>query len=258
MWSFKIFVLLLIWDSFYFQEISFVTNFGDYHLPESCQNDSELIKFAKEMNKKKVEFNLEEENLVFVTYGSELKKDLELLLESLHVYQFPTIVLGLGQEWRGYGDKLLRLKDFLNFVKENKGEKSLGIPSSKLDSLLIQFVDAYDVLVVNNPRMLELIYESNFPPGSTIFMVFFFINRNKKMIIIKKRQRLLAFLMLNWFMHIQNLPQHSNFLILVCSYLLQKNCSKCLRAAKSSPSLMINYFIPTNFSNLKITFIWII
>ena len=119
-------------------------------------------------------------------------EDMDFIVNSAEVHQFPYVIVGkkkknfkkktkkktnffflskgLGQKWRGFGDKLIRVRDMLRMIKTGEARKH-GMDPSVFDDLFILFTDAWDTVLVNDPRKIVPVYRTNFNNDPIVFMV---------------------------------------------------------------------------------------
>ena len=147
-------------------ELSWVSNFAGFSLPKNCHDKEKLEEWANK--RKQVPFG-SAGKVVQVIMSSKVTDDMDLLLHSAEEYGYPYIVIGLGQKWRGLGDKMTRVRDLLRLIK-NKEEPAFQELSEKWEELIILFTDAWDVLMVNKPKKLLTTYETQFPKDALVFM----------------------------------------------------------------------------------------
>ncbi len=79
-----------------------------------------------------------------VTVATHRARYFDALLESAAIYGFEPVVLGLGQEWKGFGTKLKLYHEHLRGIRDPK--------------TLVLCVDAHDVLIVRPRECLEEIH----------------------------------------------------------------------------------------------------
>eukprot|EP01091_Cochliopodium_minus_P012855 TRINITY_DN4001_c0_g1_i2.p1 TRINITY_DN4001_c0_g1~~TRINITY_DN4001_c0_g1_i2.p1 ORF type:complete len:600 (-),score=176.36 TRINITY_DN4001_c0_g1_i2:151-1950(-) len=147
-------------------EVSWISNFGASRIPKNCPDYQNLTEMANKIKKISLE---DSGNIIQVIMSSHLNEDQEILMRSSELYNLPYILVGLGQEWRGLGDKILRVRDLLRLMKSGEA-KQLGFDPSRFKDIYIQFSDAWDVLIVNQPKKLESTYVSQFNKNSIVFM----------------------------------------------------------------------------------------
>ena len=134
--------------------------------------------------------------MIFITVATHIEGYLNVLIESLKMYNIQLKILGLGTTWEGFQTKIVLMSDYVNTLNDDE---------------IVIFMDAYDVIFLH-PEDLEKNFKSfnkKIVFGEDLKVPFYFkYAYNKvfpKCIINKKKYRINSGLYMGYVKYIKEL-----------------------------------------------------